>query len=722
MSFPASHKTVYVLDHGPFFAESCEHPVEFDVVALSKTRSTGFIPLAPFCKSLWTCSIESVLEYCRVVFDIFPKGKLISVLASDTQARPLNTWNQEDQNISQLMVSLAGLPPLRGPKSNDASILNGLSSAVEVMTAGTDLQLQTQAALNEEEGGEKVLNRGHIICITSVKSESHGDMLIECVRDTIAQQNKLLLSGDNENLIPITNCQLTLINVLPTNKEGAVKDRPPTVLSSHLTAEIHSAKAGRHLANKLSQLVQKHYDLAITTVTGIPMKEEQNAMSSANYDVELLHLKEAHFDLRKLESVMTNQPEPEPSNTMVISTKGPVATVTKSPESNNILLKWCQPRSSSVELLHCGGAYRVSPVGVNSRHSVCLTNFLLNGRQVMLEQPRKVGSKVISHMLASHGGEIFLHCLATSRSSLEDPPSISEGCGGRVTDYRITDFGEFMRENRLAPCQPTPETEEEAPIERAKSQLERMTRLWPMVISNTIIFNMPSHLDPLPTLITKSVLTDDEVLECKKAVYHVVGMETRNEPLPVPTMGSRGKGPKREEQYRQMWSELETLVRAHSATSPAHEKVLQCILDCRKPPGDEAGKTSTKRAAERVTVKVEKTDPDAMETQPLWPENDRSGGPDIKTEMHKENIRGVLDQPPIKKQKMYIGDLIGKPKAGPQSLLSLWSGRINTIHSKRHSEFAGRSESSGKVAALYPNLMKEEKESTNGEVKKERTS
>ena len=105
---------------------------------------------------------------------------------------------------------------------------------------------------------------------------------------------------------------------------------------------------------------------------------------------------------------------------------------------------------------------------VNSRPSVCLTNFLLNGRQVMLEQPRKVGSKVISHMLASHGGEIFLHCLATARSSLEDPPSISEGCGGRVTDYRITDFGEFMKENRLAPCQPTPETEEEPPIERGK--------------------------------------------------------------------------------------------------------------------------------------------------------------------------------------------------------------------------------------------------------------
>ena len=56
----------------------------------------------------------------------------------------------------------------------------------------------------------------------------------------------------------------------------------------------------------------------------------------------------------------------------------------------------------------------------------------------MLEQPRKTLPRTISHILASHGGEIFIHTLAVARSILEDPPSISEGCGGRVTDYRIT--------------------------------------------------------------------------------------------------------------------------------------------------------------------------------------------------------------------------------------------------------------------------------------------
>jgi len=59
------------------------------------------------------------------------------------------------------------------------------------------------------------------------------------------------------------------------------------------------------------------------------------------------------------------------------------------------------------------------------------------GRAVMLEQPRKSGLRVTSHMLTSHGGEIFIHSIPTGRSILEDPPSISEGPGGRVTDYRI---------------------------------------------------------------------------------------------------------------------------------------------------------------------------------------------------------------------------------------------------------------------------------------------
>lgn len=71
--------------------------------------------------------------------------------------------------------------------------------------------------------------------------------------------------------------------------------------------------------------------------------------------------------------------------------------------------------------------------------SVCeVFSRLCSGRSVMLEQHRKGGTRLVSHMLTSHGGEIYIHTLATYRSILEDPPSISEGVGGRLTDYRIS--------------------------------------------------------------------------------------------------------------------------------------------------------------------------------------------------------------------------------------------------------------------------------------------
>ena len=95
----------------------------------------------------------------------------------------------------------------------------------------------------------------------------------------------------------------------------------------------------------------------------------------------------------------------------------------------------------------------------------------------MLEmQKRGSNSKIISHMLIAHGGEIFIHTLSSARSALEDPPSISEGPGGRVTDYRIQDLGLMMKSHRLAPY-PGPSTSEAvAPGHRVRMMLDRATR------------------------------------------------------------------------------------------------------------------------------------------------------------------------------------------------------------------------------------------------------
>lgn len=76
--FSVSHKTVFVVDHCPYMAESSRQQVECDVV--TKSRAQGFIPLAPVSKSLWTCGVECSMEYCRILYDIYPIDKLVSYL------------------------------------------------------------------------------------------------------------------------------------------------------------------------------------------------------------------------------------------------------------------------------------------------------------------------------------------------------------------------------------------------------------------------------------------------------------------------------------------------------------------------------------------------------------------------------------------------------------------------------------------------------------------
>lgn len=678
MALPVNHKTVFVLDHSSFFNKSCNQSTDYDI--LGKGKTPGIIPAAPIFKSLWTCSVETMMEYVRVVYDIHPTSKLMQVVVG---SQSLNSWEDKEQNMQQIMNNLAQIGP--PSSSDDLEIVHGLTHAVEVMCQPTDTQNELKASEERD-----IDNKGRIICVSSYKNDAQVRMLEECVNDAIEQHNSLAL--ETPHLLPITHLELVLVHIIPVETEIKVTTKAIHEVSSLLSCEVHTTESGHSQYNKMIQLVYYHYNLTSTTVTGIPMKEEQNASSSANYDVELLHPVEAHEELLRSASA---------DGLMIQSKEGlPINTIT---------LKWCTPKSNIQDLPACTGAYRITPVDVNSRPSSCLTNFLLSGRAVMLEQPRKTGMKVTSHMLTSHGGEIFIHTIYTARSILEDPPSISEGLGGRVTDYRIPDFREFMKENRLAPALPSMLEESELPIDRATKHLERTSRCWPMVLSDTIIFNMASHIDPLPALIVKEKLTEDDVLECKKAIFHVIGMESRNEPLPIVNVGARGKGTKREQQYIQMWSELETMVRAHADTSPMHQKVLECLLDCKKPSDDAKGR----KPGDKIAGREERMDISEMEN--TWKELDKNHRTSEK-EKHDYSRADSQDDsgPPLKRLRGGFTEPLVK-SGGKQNLLTMWTNRIKSVHSKRHVEFSGRQETTpGGIAQLYQHMFQEEKEEQSG--------
>ena len=41
---------------------------------MGRRTGQGFIPLTPVTKTVWTSAVEAVSEYCRIVWDIFPRG------------------------------------------------------------------------------------------------------------------------------------------------------------------------------------------------------------------------------------------------------------------------------------------------------------------------------------------------------------------------------------------------------------------------------------------------------------------------------------------------------------------------------------------------------------------------------------------------------------------------------------------------------------------------
>lgn len=67
----------------------------------------------------------------------------------------------------------------------------------------------------------------------------------------------------------------------------------------------------------------------------------------------------------------------------------------------------------------------------------------------------------------------------------------------------------------------------------------------------------------------------------------------------------------REQQYTQMWSELEALIQAHAGTSEMHQKVLDCLLECKKP-------TEDRRKTEKQAVKEE-----LSEVESAWKDLDK---------------------------------------------------------------------------------------------------
>lgn len=534
-----------------------------------------------------------------------------------------------------------------------------------------------------------IRNRGRILVFTHLKQDEEIETIETHLIEEIESRNKLAENLD-DNFLPLDSVELCLLNIHPIGEEPGVtlQNRPLSKVSDLLWSEFISCSAGRPLAICVQALAWKHYNLASTTVTGIPMKEEQTSGSSVNYDVDLLHEKSGHDELARAH---------------YLDSESGLLSDTIYSGYKTLLLKWCSPNvkpQMSVEQLHSTcNAVKVSPAAVNSRPSACLTSFILGGRTVMLELPKKgttsSANRVISHLLTGHGGHIYLHSVSLGKSALEDVPSISEGPGGRVTDYRITQFGELMKECSLGPGKPGESAEG---VEVAKHHLERLTSYWPMTMSESFLFSC-QRFEPLLTRLRLTGLSETDLSLCKQVVLGLLNSESLNEPLlGTATHCPKVKGLKRDEQYRLAWRELELHIRNYTHVSRAHFAVLACLLQCLGRPSENFNpkpiKEETKQAAktpENLKRSISKTEINNKDS-PISP----------GFEIPAKKIKAEFDAASAKTQTQT--DNVPLKPTGTINLLDFWIENFEKPKWAKWKDFDRRAELGDKVE-LYPNLV-----------------
>ncbi len=80
-------KTVLILDHSSFFARPSGVTFNVNVQNNDQQHDETNNENTLGMKSLWTCVVECVLEYCRILFDIFEDDALITLIVTGIDQR-----------------------------------------------------------------------------------------------------------------------------------------------------------------------------------------------------------------------------------------------------------------------------------------------------------------------------------------------------------------------------------------------------------------------------------------------------------------------------------------------------------------------------------------------------------------------------------------------------------------------------------------------------------
>ncbi|KAL1283891.1 Integrator complex subunit [Trichinella pseudospiralis] len=629
-------EVTFVLDHGTYFAQRCSQPVKVNRPSFPQSSRTNAED-KPFkwSPSIWSCTVQALFEYRRIVCDLYGDPGKICIILVDQCCRTLDTkFLHSDETLDEWLKT-NGAFTLK-ENDNGPSIVSGIKMAIDRMDmenigkpAATNRpnRIITITNFKDEAEVKKLLDEvyNHIltvptrsdfeICLINTYPDkvdgavkpmqsntvqffqnrklavhlfvdkelcwlvdhqkdcnAHIDWLDE-VKDSNDDGSQVKKEERTYSALPVVTYlpEIGNIGTMSLQESNAADswsqaDGSPwcNFTSVHkmrqntLHVYLYNCEAGAPLFNKIYQIVQRHYDLASLTVCNIPMKEEVSEAESGSkpYNVELLHPRKVLEDVWKAGLVRNN---------------GTIYVTAANSTYKTFKVNWGSVwRSQEKYLQFSTMAVPCTPVSINQRETMCLTNYILSGRIVLICVDLPDDGRIYTHALVSRNGRLYVQSLQIGRSSFEMLPSRKNDPGTAVTDYRVNAFQELIEDSLLKPGGPT------VPKGTAEKYLTEITEYWPINNGSSVLFALSSRLEPLLSHMRKKTLTECDQEECRRVLLDINTSSLKNEPLP---MGNCKKmaGMTAKQQYSVLWAELNKYVSTYAHHSKAHESLLVAL-------------------------------------------------------------------------------------------------------------------------------------------------
>uniref|UniRef100_A0A1I7RMA1 Protein asunder n=1 Tax=Bursaphelenchus xylophilus TaxID=6326 RepID=A0A1I7RMA1_BURXY len=298
-------------------------------------------------------------------------------------------------------------------------------------------------------------------------------------------------------------------------------------------------------------------------------KEESNATKSTNYNVEMFHANQPHSYLRQLH---------------LLDADSPITNVEN--EYSSTSLKWSSVNNRMVAndapLYENGAAVTVAKV--RDRPAICICNFILNGKFVLLDMdPDSKVSELspnfhnlkISHFfsLDHTTGAMFLNGMRFDPSAF---PPLPDPINDRLLLYPLVKLIEFMRLQLDIIKYPLKATEKKAIFDQTMELAKNFGQYLPIHDSDSVFYQSAEFFRPLLDVINSNTVTPEMIAEAKSFVYRAVGDNLSTLPYPQSTLITLNMT--QEERVKVTFVEVARILKNYSAISPEHTEFYNFFL------------------------------------------------------------------------------------------------------------------------------------------------